>query len=166
MRTDVLGVGFDDVSHGEAIELALEKMRERKAAYAVTPNPEIVWRCREDEKLMRAVQGADIVLADGIGVVYGAKILGRPLKGRVPGIDFASGLFGELAKTGGRVFLLGAKPGVAEKAAENILKEYRGLVVCGTNDGYFKDDAPVIEKIHAAKPDLLLVCLGFPKQEY
>ena len=160
-----MGVGFDNLTLDEAVSEALRLIRERRSAYVVTPNPEIVMICRENPEAMEAVQQADLVLPDGIGVVYGAKILGTPLKGKLPGIDFVTALMAELAKTGGRVFLLGSKPGVAELAAENLVSRFPGLQVCGTMDGYFKDDAPVIEAVNAAAPDLLFVCLGAPKQE-
>ena len=106
-----------------------------------------------------------LVLPDGIGVVYAAKLLGRPLQGRVPGIDFAAGLLAKLEESGGRLFLLGAKPGVAEQAAENLKKIHPKLILCGTNDGYFQDSAPVVEKIKASNADVVFVCLGAPKQE-
>lgn len=165
MRINVMGVGFDNLTKEEAVSEALRLIRERRSAYVVTPNPEIVMICRENPDAMEAVQQADLVLPDGVGVVYGAKILGTPLKGKLPGIDFVTALMDELAKTGGRVFLLGSKPGVAEMAAENLVARYPGLQVCGTMDGYFKDDAPVLEAVNAAAPDLLFVCLGAPKQE-
>ena len=165
MRTEILGVGYDDLTMEEAVDRALELMDQRRGAYVVTPNPEIIMLARENAGLMSAIEGADLVLADGVGVTYGAKILGTPLKGRVPGIDFASKLMGEMAGKGLSVFLFGAKPGVAEKAAAALTARCPGLVIAGTNDGYFKDDGPIIEKINAAAPDLLLVCLGAPKQE-
>lgn len=166
MRTDVLGVGFDNIDMTEAVNWAASALEGDKPKYVVTPNPEIVWMCRKDQRLKKAVDSAGLVLADGIGVIYGAKILGRPLVGRVPGINFAQELFKRLAMTDKTVFLFGAKPGIAEKAAENLMKEYPGLKISGTSDGYFKDDAVPVERINNAKPDLLLVCLGCPKQEY
>ena len=165
MRIDVMGVGFDSMTMEEAVAKARALMAERRAAYVVTPNPEIVMHCREDAAAMAAVQQADLVLPDGIGVVYGAKILGTPLKAKLPGIDFATTLMGELAQEGKSVFLFGAKPGVADTAGAKLQERFPGLVIAGTNDGYFQDDAPIIEKINAAQPDLLLVCLGAPKQE-
>lgn len=164
-RIDVLGVGFDDLTMEEAIEAALPLAAGRVAAYAVTPNPEIVMMARSDGALARALGGADLVLADGIGVVKGAQILGTPLKGRVPGIDFACALMERLAERGGSVYLFGAKPGVAERAGEELARRYPGLEIAGASDGYFTDDEPVVEKINAASPDLLMVCLGSPKQE-
>ena len=100
-----------------------------------------------------------------MGVIYAAKILGRPLRARVPGIDFAAALLARVAGTGKRLFLLGAAPGVAELAAVNLRAAYPGLVVCGFHDGYFKEDRPVADAIREARADLVFVCLGAPKQE-
>lgn len=161
MRIDVLGVGFDNLT----LEEALDKASDIKGGYVVTPNPEIVWLADKDEELKRALEDASLVLPDGVGITYGAKILGRPLKCRVPGIEFASAYIDRLSKTGGSVFLFGSKPGVAELAADKLREMHPGINVCGTADGYFKDDAPIIAKINEANPDFLLVCLGAPKQE-
>ncbi len=165
MRVEVLGLGFDNLTMDEAVERGLELMRRRDGGYVVTPNPEIAMACRKDPELRGIIEGAALVLPDGIGVVYGAKILGRPLKCKVAGADFAQGLFDVMAREGRSVFLLGAKPGVAEEAGRNLMSAHPGLVVSGTADGYFKDDGPIIERINALQPDLLLVCLGAPKQE-
>ncbi len=164
-RIDVLGVSFDDLTMDEAVEIALGFMQERRACYACTPNPEIVMAAKGDASLRAALSGAELVLADGVGITKAAAMLGTPLKSRVPGIDFASNVISRLAQRGGSVYLLGAKPLVAEVAAEKLTQTYPGIVIAGTNDGYFTDDAPVIEKINAASPDFLMVCLGSPKQE-
>ena len=164
-RTDVLGVGFDNVTKAEAVDRALELIDAREGRYVVTPNPEIVMLAKENPALKEALAGADIVLPDGAGIVKGAAILGRPMKEKVPGIDFACGVMARLAERGGSVYLFGAKPGVAEAAAETLRTKFPGLVISGTSDGYFSDDGPIIEKIKDAAPDFLLVCLGAPKQE-
>ena len=166
LRIDVLGVGFDNVTLEGAVAAAGEMLAEGGFHYAVTPNAEFVQRAEKDEAFRAALNKADLVLPDGIGVVHAAKILGRPLQGRVPGCDFAAALAGQLAKTGGRLFLLGAKPGVAEQAARNLQASHPGLIVCGTHDGYFTDDGAVVEQIRAAGADVVFVCLGAPKQEY
>mgnify|MGYP002250839174 CR=1 FL=1 len=103
--------------------------------------------------------------AAGVGVGYSAKIRGRPRKGKVPGIDFAQRLLAGMARHGKRLFLLGAKPGVAGLAAANLKDAHPGLIVCGTHDGYFREDGPVVEEIRAAAADVVFVCLGAPKQE-
>mgnify|MGYP000130293262 CR=1 FL=1 len=165
MRIDVLGVGFDNLTLEEAVEAGMDLVRTPGAHYVVTPNPEIVEVCREDPAVMDIVNRADLVLADGIGVIKGAAMLGTPLKGKVPGIEFAAGLLGKLAKEGRSVYLLGAKPGVAEQAGENLKKRYPDLLLCGTHDGYFQADGPVVDQIRAARADVVFVCLGAPKQE-
>ena len=165
MKTDVMGVAFDDLTMDEAVERGLALAKGEGYAYAVTPNPELVMMARKDPDYAKTLAGAELTLADGIGVIYAAKLLGRPLKGRVPGVDFAGNLMEEMAKGGLKLFLLGAKPGVAEQAAENLTKRYPGLNVCGVHDGYFQEDAPVVAAVRNSGADVLFVCLGAPKQE-
>lgn len=166
LRTDVLGVGFDDLTLDEAVERGMALLGEEGFHYVVTPNPELVDRARREAPFRAALNGADLVLPDGVGVVYAARLLGRPLKGRCPGIDFAARLMGAMAGEGRRLYLLGAKPGVAEAAAARLEANYPGLVICGAHDGYFQDDGPVVEEIKRAGADVVFVCLGAPKQEY
>ena len=160
-----MGVRFDALTPEEALERAAELAAGDSCSYAVTPNPEIVWLARKQPALKEALNGADLVVPDGIGIVYAARILGMPLPARVPGIELAAGLLKQMAVSGESVYLLGAKPGVAERATRRLQEQYPGLAVVGTGDGYFREDEPVIEKINACKPRLLLVCLGFPRQE-
>ena len=133
--------------------------------YVVTPNPEIVEVCRENPAARAAVNGADLVLPDGIGVIKGAAILGTPLKEKTPGIEFAAGIMERMAKSGASLYLLGAKPGVAEQAGKRLQERYPGLVIAGAHDGYFKEDGPVTEVIRESGADCVFVCLGAPKQE-
>jgi len=165
MRIDVLGVGFDNCTKEEAVTESLRMMDSGSSHYVVTPNPEIVEYCREDEDLRQIVNQADLVLPDGIGIIYGAKILKTPLQERIPGIEYAEALMGRMAEQGRSLFLLGAKPGYAEQAAVRLRETYPGLRIAGTNDGYFKEDAPIVEKIRASGAEAVFVCLGAPKQE-
>lgn len=165
MRINVLGVGFDSLTMDEAVERGMELLRSPGTHTVVTPNPEIVEVCRENLAVRQAVNGADLVLPDGIGVVKGAKMLGTPLKEKVPGIEFAAGLMTRMAAEGLSLYLLGAKPGVAEAAGENLSARYPGLVIAGTHDGYFQEDGPVIDEIRQSGADCVFVCLGAPKQE-
>lgn len=166
MRIDVLGVGFDNVTMEEAVERGMSLLHSEGAHYVVTPNPEIVEVCRENEAARAAVNGASLVLPDGIGIIKGAAILGTPLEERTPGIEFAAHIVERMAGEGMSLYLLGAKPGVAEKAAENLKNQYPGLVIAGTHDGYFKEDGPVVEDIRRSGADCVFVCLGAPKQEF
>jgi N-acetylglucosaminyldiphosphoundecaprenol N-acetyl-beta-D-mannosaminyltransferase len=165
MRINVLGVGFDNVTMAEAVERGMELLRCEGCHYVVTPNPEIVEVCREDAEANAAVNGAALVLPDGIGVIKGAAMLGTPLKERTPGVEFAAHLVERMAEEGKRLYLLGGKPGVAELAAKNLTAKHPALQIAGTQDGYFKDDAPVIEAVRASGADCVFVCLGAPKQE-
>ena len=165
MKKEVMGVLFDNVTMDEALERAKEILAGSRAAYVVTPNAEIVYEAMQDPAMCRLINDADLVLPDGAGVVLASRILKDPLKEKVAGVDFADHLLGLLAETGGSVYLLGSKPGVAELAAEKMLAKHPGLTIAGMADGYFKDEGPVVEKINAVKPDVLFVCLGAPKQE-
>ena len=165
MKTEVMGVRFDNVTMDEALEQAKTHLSGQEAAYVVTPNAEILYEAMHSEELCSLLNAADLVLPDGAGVVLASKILKTPLKQKVAGVDFADNLLGLLAETGGTVYLLGSKPGVAELAAEKMLAKHPGLTIAGMADGYFKEEAPVIEAINAVQPDVLFVCLGAPKQE-
>ncbi|WP_295751590.1 WecB/TagA/CpsF family glycosyltransferase [uncultured Oscillibacter sp.] len=165
MRINVLGVGFDNVTMDEALDRGMELLRSPGVHYVVTPNPEIVELCRENLAARQAVNEADLVLPDGIGVVKGARMLGTPLKEKVPGIEFASGLMERMAREGMSLYLLGAKPGVAELAGKRLAERYPGLRIAGTRDGYFQEDAPVVQDIRESGADCVFVCLGAPKQE-
>ena len=165
MKTEVLGIRFDDLTRQEAAQAGAALLDEDKFHYVVTPNPEFILAAEKDLEFRQVLNSADLVLADGIGVVYSAKIQGTPLKGRVPGIEFAADMLSCLNEQGGRLYLLGAKPGVAEEAGRRILEQYPNITLCGTQDGYFKDEEAALLKVAAARPDLLFVCLGAPKQE-
>ncbi len=165
MKMDVMGIQFNNVTMEEAMALARELLAAEGASCVVTPNAEIAYEAMKDPELCGLLNGADLVLPDGAGVVLASKILKKPLKQKVAGVDFADRLLGELAATGRSVYLLGSKPGVAELAAEKMVEKHPGLKIAGLRDGYFKDEAPVIEAINAVKPDVLFVCLGAPKQE-
>ncbi len=159
---EVLGVRFDRVTMDEAVDWALEQTAAGKGAYVCTPNPEIVWACRRDEALRKAVAGADMTLADGVGIVWASRVLGESVPERVPGYDFLMGL---LARFQGRLFLLGGRPGVAEDAAAAIEKRFPDVTVCGCRNGFDEDEGAVLKAIERAEPQLLLVCMGSPRQE-
>ena len=166
MRIDVLGVGFDSFTMDQAVAEALRLTAAEGCHYVVTPNPEIVELCQEDKRLCQTVNAADMVLPDGIGIIYGAKLLGTPLRQRLPGADFAGCLMAAMAEGGQTLFLLGAKPGVAEQAAQQLGVQYPGLRIVGTHDGYFQDSDSVADEIRRTGAEVVFVCLGAPKQEF
>ena len=165
LKIDVMGVGFDNLTKTEFIDRAKTMLATREKGYVVTPNAEIVYEAVQDASFRDLLNGAAMVLPDGAGVVLGAKILGTPLKEKVAGIEFGEEICKLLAETGGKLYLLGSKPGIADQAGQKLKTKYPGLTVCGTADGYFKDEAAVVTKINEAAPDVVFVCLGAPKQE-
>lgn len=165
MKIDVMGLKFDSMTMDEALSRAEALLRGDKAAYVVTPNAEIAYEALHDVQLREMLNGADLMLPDGAGVVLASKLLRTPVKQKVAGVDFAAGLLGILERNGESLYLLGGKPGIGELAAQKMLEAHPQLRIAGIADGYFRDEAPVIEKINASGADALFVCLGAPKQE-
>lgn len=165
MKTDIMGVMFDNYSISQAVDKAVSF--EKIPFVIVTPNPEIVQAAKKDDSFKAVLNAADIVTPDGIGIVYASKILKGNIKERAAGFDICCGIIEKLAKIGGSVYLFGGKPGVAECAAENIKVKYQGVQIAGVSDGYFDEEKEkkIIADISEQKPDLLLVCLGAKKQE-
>ncbi len=165
MRVDVMGVGIDNLTKSEFTARAEQMLLSGERGYVVTPNAEILYEANRDDGLRSLLNGAALVLPDGAGVVLGARILGSPVQEKVAGIEFGEEICKLLARHGRKLYLLGGKPGVARAAGEKLCARYPGLVVCGWGDGYFTDEAQVVAAINEAKPDVLFVCLGAPKQE-
>jgi N-acetylglucosaminyldiphosphoundecaprenol N-acetyl-beta-D-mannosaminyltransferase len=120
-----------------------------------------------DPELAGIVRGADLVLADGVSVVWAARLLGRPLPERVTGIDLMERLVGRAADRGYRVFFLGAEAEVCRQVVARYEARYPGLIVCGWRDGYFRseEESAVSEQIRRARPDILFVAMGTPAKE-
>lgn len=166
-RLNVLGVGVDTYTMEEAANELVSAMEKDVPTSVYTPNSEIILYAYKNPSFLEIINRGDMITPDGIGVVYASKILKRPLPERVGGFDLANVVLKKIAGTGKRVYLFGGKPGVAEDAAKKICALYPGTEICGTADGYFDEakEQKIIEDIRAKKPDLLFVCLGFPKQE-
>ena len=165
MTVDVVGIPVQNVNMKEAVRAVSSFLDERAGRIVVTPNAEILQLCVEDESVRQTILQADYIVPDGIGVVRAAKMLGTPIKEKVAGCELAWNLLSEIERKGKRLFLLGAKPGVAQAAAEKMKEAHPDLIICGVQDGYFKEDEPVAEQIRQADADALYVCLGVPRQE-
>ena len=131
----------------------------------VTLNPEFVVQCDTDAQFKEDIQRADLVTADGVGITWAAKRMGIQVPGRAPGVDIGNAVM-QSRGSDLRVFFLGAKPGVAARAAEACAAAY-GVQIAGVQDGYFKpEDAEAIaQRILEADTHLLLTGLGGGKQE-
>lgn len=167
MKVDILGVKVDNVTMDEAVAQLAGYLDTDSNHIVVTPNAEILKMCTEDKTLMDAVNAADFVSPDGVGVLYAANILGTPIKEKVAGCELGLNLLYEAAKKGAGLFLFGAKPGVADECAKKLKEKIPELVISGTRDGYFKPEETdsIIEMINNSGAKILWVCLGAPKQE-
>ncbi len=162
---DILGVAVDRIGFQDAFQKAKSYFDSVSAHAIYTPNPEIIMHAYRDALYRDVLNRADMVVPDGIGVVYGSKIVGKPVSERVAGYDLSCALLEFAGRTHKRLFLFGGKPGVAEMAADRIKTLYPGIVIAGTNHGYHADYAPIAEEICQSAADMVLVCLGAPKQE-
>lgn len=142
----------------------------RRARHAtrlvVTLNPEIAMAAQRDPALRLAVESADLVVADGIGLVWAAAMTGRKLPGRVPGVELLEGLLADAARLGLRVFFLGARPEAVAEAARRAVARFPGLPLVGYHHGYFRpaEEEHVLATVRAAKPDLLFAGMGAERE--
>lgn len=167
-KVNILGVKVDKVNVNEASDIIMEYIKAKdKPASVFTPNSEIIMMGYRDEEFRQILNSSELLTADGIGVVYASKIVKNPIKERAAGYDIACATLEKLAKIEGSVYLFGSKPGVAETAGKNITEKYPGVKIAGYSDGYFNEEKEktIIANIQRAKPDLVFVCLGAPKQE-
>jgi N-acetylglucosaminyldiphosphoundecaprenol N-acetyl-beta-D-mannosaminyltransferase len=173
-RVPLFGFELDAVTMGEAVERIVGWIDDgqRNCRFVVTPNVDHAVIYQGHASLRQAYEHASLVLADGFPIVLAARLLGRHVPQRVAGSDLVPALFDAAAKRGGlSVFLLGAAPGVAQRAAEKMAARWPAVRVVGTYSpplGFERDDRQnemILEQIAAARPDVLIVGLGAPKQE-
>jgi len=168
-KIDVLGIKIDKLSKKELQSTIIRCLEDNKRAVIFTPNPEIVLKASKDIKIKEILNRADICIPDGVGVVVASRLLGCPLPERLAGIETGEFVLEYASKNGLSVFLLGGKKGTAELASYALEARYKGLNICGTHHGFFnvngKENDEVIRKINAAAPDIIFVCMGFPRQE-
>jgi N-acetylglucosaminyldiphosphoundecaprenol N-acetyl-beta-D-mannosaminyltransferase len=140
-------------------------IKERRPSFVVAINPEKIMKAQDDEELKNLLNSAALQIPDGVGVLLASKMNGGAIRSRVTGIDLMQNVCALAAQNNYRVFMLGAKPGVAERAAEILKERYNGLSVVGIRDGYFKDEKELCEEIKSSRADIMFVAMGSPKQE-
>ena len=165
---DILGVRITKSSKRELLSRLAADLKHGRQSAIFTPNSQMLLAASKDQELRELLNGSELNIPDGAGVRLAARLRGVRRES-MSGIDIAEELLSVAVSKGYRVFLLGAKRGVAEKAADNMRVRYPTLQICGMHHGYFdkngEENAAVIEKIRAAAPDILFVCFGFPAQE-
>lgn len=165
MKETVLGIQVNTEDYDELIEQIFERIERKEKSLIVAINPEKIMKAKDDPALKKLLNEAEFQIPDGIGVILASKIQKGNITKRVTGIDMMMRLCEEAAKRQKRIFLYGAKPGVAAAAAEKLKELYPGIQIAGVQHGYAKDNEKVAAKINEAKPDILFVAMGSPKQE-
>ncbi len=165
-RGRLFGMEVDLISLEGATELAMGRIG-GDGGYIVTLNPEMCVKSLEDRAFLDAVREASIVVPDGIGSVWALKRLGYRAAEKVAGIELAESLIAAAAERDIPVYLIGAKPGVADKAASNLVLKHKGLRVVGVRDGYYDmaDEDKVAEAVASSGAGLVLVAMGAGRQE-
>ena len=153
----------------EAVSIIHSWMIEAAHHQVVTVGTEMIMAAQENKNFAEIINKADLVVPDTSGVLWAAKRLGVTLPEKVAGIDLIGRLLVLAAKDRIPVFLLGGKPGIDELAAKEMIRRYPALLIAGTHDGYFKpesdEEKKVLYSIRASSAKLLLVGMGFPRQE-
>ncbi len=166
----ILGVPFDNVTSCEALARIEQMIASRKPHYLATANVDFLVQAREDVELRRILFDADLILCDGTPLLWVSRLLGNPLPQRVAGADVVPRLIQLAAEKKYRLFLLGATPDSISRAVANLHDSYRDLNIAGYYSPPFDkliemDHDAIKARILAAKPDVLLVSFGCPKQE-
>lgn len=167
MRVTILGVTVDTYSMSETVEKIRRAVQDQKSLRVVTANPEMIYASQYDQGLKQVINSADVITADGIGVVWAARQLGTQVQERVTGIDLLQALFPVADAEKWRIYFLGGKPGVAQQAASKVSADYPGIE-CRSRHGYFspEEEPIVLNEIRQFHPDVLFVGLGAPRQEF
>jgi len=169
-RTEILQVPIDDISLDEALRRSEAFLRDGGFHHVVTPGPEFVLEATAHPEFKRVLQKSDLSIPDGMGLKVGSLLRGPRIHHRVAGADYVRDLLSIAARDGYTVFFLGAAHGIAEQAYVKLKETFPNLKIAGTESlqrGLWGrvHDRRVLERIHLAKPDILLVALGFPRQD-
>lgn len=166
-KVNILGVHVDMVDINGAADKIMSFFDEDRLHSVYTPNSEIIMEAYKNPGFAKVLNNADLLTADGIGVVYASRILKKPIRERAAGYDIARVVLSRINNTEHKLYLFGGKPGVAEEAMSRLLKEYKGLKIVGLRNGYFKpeEEADIVSDINSSGADIVFVCLGAPLQE-
>ncbi|EEI25694.1 WecB/TagA/CpsF family glycosyltransferase [Lentilactobacillus hilgardii] len=161
----ILGIPFENTNQEQFESLLKQRIDHHKNTFVVTANPEIVMYARQNRPYEVLIKKADYIIADGIGIIIGAKLLKDPLQERIAGYDLFVSLLEWGSQNHKSAYFVGAKTEVINKLREIVTQKYTGLKIAGTHNGYFGDDRNIVGDIARTQPDMVFVATGFPKQE-
>ncbi len=166
-RIEMMGCQIDNLSMEETLQTIEAFIQSGLPHQHVVVNVDKLVKASRDKELRRIINECALINVDGMPVVWASRLLGKPLKERVAGIDLFEALMQRASVKGWRVYLLGAQEAVVSKAKQIYEKKYPGLTVAGYRNGYWKSDeeSDIIEKIKLAQADLLFVAISSPKKE-
>lgn len=172
---EIFGVKIHNLTFDDAVNEVEKYLKGNELKSIYTPNTEIVMGAKDDDGLRELINNGDLIIADGIGLIYASKIKRKPLKERVTGYYLSIKLLEIANENSYSLYLLGCEDGVAKLASENIKKTYPNIRIAGYHHGYFKgshigyenheEEIKIIDDINSSNPDIIFVGLGFPKQE-
>ncbi|MHB0915588.1 MAG: WecB/TagA/CpsF family glycosyltransferase [Thermoleophilia bacterium] len=163
---DVLGIKVDRVSQEQALAEIDRFLDDSGCRQIVTLNPEYVMLAGRQPELRRIINGCDLCVPDGMGIVLASRLLGEPLTGRVTGTGLLPEISRVCAETGASIYLLGGRPGVAEQAAAVLKRRFPGLRIAGTSSNDPEDGAATVAAVNASGAAVLAVAYGCPKQDF
>lgn len=168
-KINVFGVKFSDVDDETLQEILTKNIEGANNFKIVTPNPEIVMSACKDESLKNLINNSDLVLKDGIGIVIAQKIAKINANGRQTGFDTLKKILKIANDRNLKIYIVGAKQEVLDKAISNINKDYPNIKIAGSHNGYFElgtdKEVEIINDIRQKEPDIVVSAMGFPKQE-
>jgi UDP-N-acetylglucosamine 2-epimerase (non-hydrolysing) len=166
-RIELMGCKVDNLTMEETLQAVEELIASGQPDQHVVVNVDKLVKASRDPELRRIINQCALINADGMPVVWASRLLGRPLKERVAGIDLFEALMRRAAARHWRVFLLGAREEVVAEVKARYERKYPGLVVAGYRNGYWRpeEEAEIAAQVRAARPDILFVALSSPKKE-
>lgn len=174
-KISIMGVRINNTTMEETMNIIEEKIKKNEQYIIYTPNTEFIMMCKEDEEFLNYMNGSDVNIPDGIGLIYASKIRKLPLKEKIAGYDLSVNMLELANKKKLKLYAIGGKPNVAKDAFKNIHEKYPDIDLVGFHHGYFKgshlgeygheDELKVIDDINEKNPDILFVGFGAKKQE-
>lgn len=163
---EVLSIPFVHTTKKELLDEINERLTRKEKTFLVTANPEIVEYANSHKDYKRIIVSADMIVADGIGIIMASRILGKPLPERITGYELLHDLLQIADLKRHRVYFLGAEGAVISAASERLKKQYPGMNLVGFHHGYIDiHDKKFAQKIAVLEPDIIITALGFPRQE-